>query len=174
MASGAPLSDIGARAGLVGAGFPVPDDDLRDVGGKEVGADESATHGELCAVAEECLVAEEGTVGGVRHARGVIEAGGEAFDPAWSARRDGDARELLDFEGKDDVHLGAAFEERLGEQDVRTARERSESEPDVATMQRRAYRIRDRRLFCARESAGFTDRCDHVAAVVDHGWYCEY
>jgi hypothetical protein len=90
---------------------------------EEATAQEGEPHGELGAVAVEDVVSEKRVVGRVADRGRSGQALLETFDPFGPGVGDRALHELVSGERKHQMELGAACEERLGPENVRTVRQ---------------------------------------------------
>src|SRR5207253_6615819 len=104
-------------------------------------------------VREELVVAEEGRIAHTADRRRALEACSVTPNPARAVWRDRGLLKLVRVERQDHVKLGAVFEQRLCDQDVRARCDRAVSEPHAPARQELAYLPQDASLFGWREPA---------------------
>ena len=168
------MADVAPQRGVdCGADRPlgraaIPQRDLGDRGVEVVAAQQREAHGEAAGVGEQLVVAEVMVLGRIGDRRGLSQAVARAALPTGPAAPHRGVEELVQGKRQHQVELGAARQERLGEQDVGAAGDRAVAEAGVDLIQLRRDRGRRLVLALGREAPGFARRGDHMAGEMDY------
>ena len=163
-----PSPDVDVALGAAHRRLLVPDGELLHLGTETLGAIDRMSHGDAGCIAEQPIVTEVGRIGRMDHRRSACETGAEAIQPNSTRRLDRDLLELSGVEWEHHVELAAARQHRLGDDRVRTARQRPIGEAHRAIVQICRNIRTDLLRESDREAPQPRSSGDEMPAVVDH------